>query len=328
MTGAERFDHYVERVLYGDDGFYRSGRGVAGRRGDFITSPEVGPLFGAVLARWLDEVWDELGRPDPFVVVDAGTGPGTLLRSLVMAEPECGSVWQLHGVDVAFDDVRHGDGFSIGPTMPADLDGAVVIANELFDNVPFRWVEHTDGGMFEVFVDEGTRVLRPIDEPMPDVIAALQPGHSAPWLAAAAGWVADVLESGAARVLAFDYGLATTTALADRGGWLRTYQGHGRGSDPFAFPGQLDITTDIAVDQLPAGAVVRSQAEFLAAHGIDDLVDEGRAAWELARAKPDLAAFKMRSRINEADALLDMSGLGSWLAMEWRSPDDAGAKRR
>ena len=47
---GERFDRYMERCLYGPDGFYATD-GSAGRRGgDFITCPEVGPLFGAVLA--------------------------------------------------------------------------------------------------------------------------------------------------------------------------------------------------------------------------------------------------------------------------------------
>ena len=48
--GAIRFDEFMRIALYGSHGFYTTG-GQAGRRGDFITSPEVGPLFGAVLAR-------------------------------------------------------------------------------------------------------------------------------------------------------------------------------------------------------------------------------------------------------------------------------------
>ena len=56
---------------------------AAGRRGDFLTAPEVGPLYGAVLARAIDAWWIELGRPDPFVVVEAGAGPGTLARSVL-----------------------------------------------------------------------------------------------------------------------------------------------------------------------------------------------------------------------------------------------------
>ena len=79
----------MEAALYDpEDGFYASG-GSAGRRGDFLTAPEVGPLYGAVLARALDTWWAELGRPDPFVVVEAGAGPGTLARSVLAAAPAC-----------------------------------------------------------------------------------------------------------------------------------------------------------------------------------------------------------------------------------------------
>jgi SAM-dependent MidA family methyltransferase len=65
--GAVRFDAFMNMALYGPEGFYNSG-GRAGRRGDFITSPEVGPLFGAVLARALDAWWVEMGSPDDFRV--------------------------------------------------------------------------------------------------------------------------------------------------------------------------------------------------------------------------------------------------------------------
>ena len=86
--GPLPFDQYLELVLYDDEvGFYQQG-GSAGRaRGDFVTSPEVGPLFGQVVARALDGWWSELGRPDPFVVVDAGAGPGPLAVAVAAAEP-------------------------------------------------------------------------------------------------------------------------------------------------------------------------------------------------------------------------------------------------
>jgi SAM-dependent MidA family methyltransferase len=89
-----RFDEFMRIALYGEHGFYAGSDdgvrgGHAGRRGDFLTAPEVGPLFGAVLARALDHRWVELGRPDPFTVVDVGAGPGTLARGIVAAGPQC-----------------------------------------------------------------------------------------------------------------------------------------------------------------------------------------------------------------------------------------------
>ncbi|MGZ7007027.1 MAG: SAM-dependent methyltransferase, partial [Ilumatobacteraceae bacterium] len=85
--GALRFDEFMRIALYGDHGFYTTG-GQAGRRGDFITSPEVGPLFGAVLARWIDAEWHLLGEPDDFTIVECGAGPGTLARSVLAVSPQ------------------------------------------------------------------------------------------------------------------------------------------------------------------------------------------------------------------------------------------------
>jgi hypothetical protein len=63
--------------------------------------------------------------------------------------------------------------------------------------------------------------------------------------------------------------------------------------------------------------VVSAQAEFLRRHSIDALVAEGRAEWQRAAAHPDLAAMTMRSRVREAEALLDPSGLGGFSVLEW-----------
>src|SRR3954469_12037232 len=87
--GPIGFDEFQAQALYAPElGFYTRGGG-AGRRRDFLTSPEVGPLFGAVLANALDTWWDELGQPGRFPVVDAGAGPGTLARSILASEARC-----------------------------------------------------------------------------------------------------------------------------------------------------------------------------------------------------------------------------------------------
>ena len=88
-SGPIRFDEFMELALYHPDhGFYARGRGV-GRGADFLTSPSVGPLFGAVIARAVDDWWDELGNPDPFTLVEAAAGDGSLARDVLRAEPRC-----------------------------------------------------------------------------------------------------------------------------------------------------------------------------------------------------------------------------------------------
>ena len=92
--GPLRYCDVVESALYGPGGFYTEGSG-AGHRRDFVTSPEVGTLFGSVVASALDTWWDELGRPDPFVVADCGAGPGTLAVTILAAQPSCSAALRL-----------------------------------------------------------------------------------------------------------------------------------------------------------------------------------------------------------------------------------------
>ena len=88
LNGAMPFSRFMELALYHPSlGFYASGG--AGRRKDFITSPETGPLFGKLIANALDKWWKELGNPDPFYFIEAGAGPGTLARSVLKAQPDC-----------------------------------------------------------------------------------------------------------------------------------------------------------------------------------------------------------------------------------------------
>ena len=184
----------MERALYGPDGFYTRG-GQAGRRGDFLTSPEVGPLFGAVLARFLDAEWERLGRPAPFTVVDAGAGPGTLARSIVAAAPECRAVLRYIAVEVAEVQRRdHPPGVESRADVPADPFVGVVIANELLDNLPFRLAVF-DGAWREAFVDRDddgtlTEVLSAPFDPLPAVLPATAPlGARAPLVDAACSWL-------------------------------------------------------------------------------------------------------------------------------------------
>jgi SAM-dependent MidA family methyltransferase len=339
------FSAFMEAALYDEErGFYATG-GQAGRRGDFLTSPEVGPLFGAVVAQALDQWWDELGQPSPFVVVEAGAGPGTLARSIYAAKPRCRPVLRFTMVErSAAQRAKHpvGAGLDSAPTMP-DRGIHVVVANELLDNLPFDLLVY-DEGWYEAWVSRESdggyvEVLRPAtdlpgalvgDERVQRVDGSGDPsrpgpvpvphGGRAPRQTQAADWVRDVLDrlQAGGRVVAFDY-YSTTEAMAMRPwrDWLRTYRAHHRGGHYLAQPGEQDITSEVALDQLPMPARVVSQALWLTEHGIDDLVAAGRAIWEERAAIGDLAALKARSRIREADALLDPLGLGGFTVAEW-----------
>ena len=326
--GPIPFAAFMEAALYDPEGgFYATG-GQAGRRGGhFLTSPEVGPLFGAVLARALDGWWEELGRPSPFTVVDAGAGPGTLARAVLAAEPavlragalryvmsERSSAQRAAHVDIPTD--------STSNRWPRAFEG-VVVANELLDNLPFRLAVF-DGGWQEAFVDVApdgglVEVLRSFTELPPCLPPDAPHGARAPVQDEAAAWVrAAVGAVIRGRVVVIDYARTTSemAALPWRE-WLRTYRRHERGGHYLADPGTQDVTVDVALDQLPRPSAVTTQAEFLVHHGLDELVEEGRRRWQAGAAAPDLAALAGRSRIQEAEALSDPNGLGGFTVAQW-----------
>ena len=339
---------YVEACLYdADGGFYmRPGGGRAGgRSGHFLTAPEVGPLFGAVLARALDAWWAELGEPDPFMVIDWGAGPGTLARSVLAAEPCCMAAGALQLVLVELSPAQralHPDhpvvasAAQMGDALPDGTPAGVVVANELLDNLPFDVARRSADGWEElrVTVDDvsGGRFSLVAMPASPDLVAGLPQvatGAPVPVQRAARRWVAEARRLlGAGRIVAFDYG-AETPVLAGRAslsddpeaglGWLRTHRDHDDGSWWLADPGSCDITADVALDQVQTDcrAEVCTQADFLRTHGIDELVVEGRASWNERASVGDLAALRARSRTREAEALLDPAGMGSFNVLVW-----------
>jgi SAM-dependent MidA family methyltransferase len=252
--GPVPFSEVVELALYDEaHGFYASG-GAAGRRGDFITSPEVGPLFGAVVARALDTWWHDAGEPDPYVVVEAGAGAGTLAVAVLAAAPACAPALRYvlversdvlrerhrdhlsletpafafapdHRDDVELDDDVRREDLPTGPIVVslADLpilDGPViVVANELLDNLTFDLLERRDGRWHEVRVG--------VSADGAQLVEALVPADEPPPLDAPEGaripvqggadrWVRDALALArpGGRVVAFDYASTTPTLAA------------------------------------------------------------------------------------------------------------------
>lgn len=332
---------YVDAALYDErEGFYQTG-GRAGRRGDFLTAPEVGPLFGAVMARAVDIWWRDLGCPEQFPVFEWGAGPGTLARSVVAAHPEAlrrgALAW--HAIErSAAQRAQHPEHPSVvsaatGPAEPAPV--GVVLANELLDNLGFDLYERRGGHWCELRIREGSDwgEFATVPVPVPESSAVVEElntlvgahgpeGVQVVRQTAARDWLTEALGSlHAGRVVVFDYG-GTTAELAARGSWLRTHSGHGAG-DPNRWlrdPGTCDITVDVATDQLELVRRAdsnRTQAEFLRAHGIDELVAEGKHRWQESAHVGDLSALRARSRVSEAEALCDPSGMGAFRVLEW-----------
>jgi SAM-dependent MidA family methyltransferase len=367
--GPRPLERVLEIALYDPaGGFYETGGRSGARLGDFLTSPEVGPLFGAVVSRALDGWWRDMGSPDPFVVVDAGAGPGSLCRAVLAAGPDCAPALRyvlversaaqrrLHAQTLRLEDPA----LAFAPVdpdteapVPEAVQGpicvslaelprvkgpAVVLANELLDNLPFGLAQRDAGGWWEVRVDLGeergpapparfVQRLVPLDSERADLLDRLVPGATegvrVPRQDAARAWLRDALAVAGprGRVVVIDYA-ATTAELAGRpqDQWVRTYRGHRHGAGLLEALGEQDVTCEVAIDQLATvkrPVVDRSQADWLRAWGIDELVTQGRAEWSERAHVGDLAALRARSRVGESDALLDPAGLGRFRVLEW-----------
>jgi SAM-dependent MidA family methyltransferase len=187
--GPLPFDRFVDIALYDPEGFFGAGRGPGRAGRDFVTSPEIGSLFGALVARALDEWWSALDRPDPYVVVDAGAGTGRLARDVLRVGPACAPALRYLLVErsaalrahqrehlriepadealgpfvLGVDDERRpvpGSGPVVAALddLPAlELTG-VVVANELLDNLPFGVAQRAGDHWEEVLVGVDDRV--------------------------------------------------------------------------------------------------------------------------------------------------------------------------
>lgn len=188
--GPMTFERFMELVLYDPlDGYYATRADRPTRQGDFLTAPELHPIFGHVLSRQLGEMWERLGRPAGFTVREYGAGAGTLMLTVMAGLAVDGS--PLHHV-LRYEPVEASprglaelverwaaagladrivtDGpAGLGPRGEPPASGGfgrltgVVIANEFLDALPVHRVARRGAELLELYVvaaDSGADALR------------------------------------------------------------------------------------------------------------------------------------------------------------------------
>ena len=320
------FARYMDRALYEPEfGFYRSPADRPTDAGDFLTAPETHPIFGWTVARRIEAMWQDLGRPRPFDLIEYGAGSGSLglsvldgfrrhgstdLMSSIRYEPIESNPHRLDDLHRRFDQAGFADRLlerpaslntpasagSSEPSGPTDSAEAVpvngvILANEFLDALPVNRVVVRDGELRELFVawrDERGSFAEVADEASTPELAArltedgvvLAEGQTAeiclglgPWLDGAARRLAR------GYLLAIDYGYAAAELYGPHrlAGTLLGYRGHRVEENPFAAPGEVDLTAHVdftAVERLAAGHGFRrvaftTQSEFLIASGLE-----------------------------------------------------------
>ncbi len=265
---------YVELALYHPDyGYYATAERRSGRAGDFITSVDVGPVFGELLGVQIAEMLEAV-RGSVVALVEAGAGDGRLSRDILdrleRASPQQYAAARLHLVErSATARARHAATLgrhavrlaTSGPTLPRGVRG-VIVANELLDALPPHLVVMRHGGLREVAIGLRGSALAPIEvDPTTPAIAQylrqvgarLRPGQYAEVNLAAAEWIrqaASALEEGF--LLLLDYGHEASELYGDRhpAGTLTTFKRHAvedraGGSGWLREPGERDITSHV-----------------------------------------------------------------------------------
>lgn len=324
-NGPMPFERFMDTALYDPDGFFGGGTLRSQKFGDFLTSPEVSPLFGETLARYVDHVRQEIG--EPFRLVEAAAGSGSLLRPLLATiDVEALAVETSPAAREALTGL-----VEAVPDLPETIRG-VLVANELLDNLPTALAQMTGSGWRERWVGLDGEDLAFVDaEPRDEVIDWLGryagPVADGGWVEvqlAARTWVADAIERlEAGSLLLIDYGDTADGLLPRRkDGTLRTYRAHHLGPHPLDEPGDTDITADVnftaLMDLHPSATLVR-QDDFLGELGLRDRLGELRKAeLEAVRSGDDLRRLRLRTLKTEAETLLHPRGLGDFRVLEVR----------
>ncbi|MCW5610194.1 MAG: SAM-dependent methyltransferase [Rubrivivax sp.] len=307
------FDRFMAIALYEPGlGYYtRDARqfGVLPSSGsDFVTAPELSPLFGAALARQLAQALDATGTDELF---EFGAGSGALAAQLLDAlgdRVRRYAIVDLSGTLRARQAerlARFGDRVRWLDAWPARIEG-VVVGNEVLDAMPVQLLHFDGTGWQERGVASAGDGFAWQDRP-----TALRPPHAGPF---EPGTVTEIhpqaeafvrtLAARLARGAAFfvDYGFPEAEYYHPQrsGGTLMCHRGHQADADPLADAGEKDITAHVnfsavALAGQDAGLQVlgyTSQAHFLLNCGIAELLQDASLA-ERAAAQKLLAEHEM-----------------------------------
>lgn len=272
--GRITFAEYMRACLYEPGlGYYTSPGRKVGAAGDFYTSINVHQLFGRLIAREIGRMWDAMGAPSQFDIVEAGAGNARLARDildtiaeinhalydclsyrLIEAEPS------LQGIQR---DMLGGHGEKAAWSAPAELGkgglsfSGCLLSNELIDSFPVHLVEMTRDGLREVYVSAaGDAFAETLDSPSTPGLEEylkrlgieLFAGQRAEINLEACRWLADVARSLARGfVMTIDYGYPAAELYAPlrKSGTLLCYYRHMVEENPYIRVGRQDMTAHV-----------------------------------------------------------------------------------
>ncbi|MDH4028618.1 MAG: SAM-dependent methyltransferase [Nitrospirota bacterium] len=308
--GPITFEAFMDMALYYPElGYYTSEDTTIGRHGDFYTSSHLHPVFGAMIARQLMEMWTLMGRPPVFTAVEVGAGAGYLCKDIFdyLNRPSQESAVFLQSLRYVIVEPfhhfekrqqkllnEHRERLAWVKSLN-DLSNVTgcVLSNELLDAFPVRLVEMEDE-LKEIYVNfDGKQFVEEkreissggITEYIDEFRIKLPQGCKTEINLQIREWLreaASVLSSGF--ILTIDYGYSTGEYYDSErtNGTLLCYHEHLFNENPFRNVGEQDITAHVNFSSLKKwgeGLGLKTigycpQGTFLTAAGIDEVITE------------------------------------------------------
>ncbi|BCK86376.1 hypothetical protein MIZ01_0131 [Sideroxyarcus emersonii] len=295
------FSRFMELALYAPGlGYYTAGARKFGAAGDFVTAPELSPLFGRTVARQLVEVM-QASKPH---ILELGAGSGKLALDILGELERLGELPASYSILEVSADLRERQQALLGKqlphladrvhwldTLPEQFSGAVV-GNEVLDALPVHLLHWSGQHILERGVTSQANrfgwVDRPADTPaLLDCVRKLKlpDDYLSEVSLAARGLVASLCERMDQGALLFiDYGFGASEYYhpqRTRGTLMCHYRHHSH-DDPFYLPGLQDITAHVDFTAVAEAAIdhgahflgYTSQAHFLFNNGIADYLGE------------------------------------------------------
>ncbi|MDP6454790.1 MAG: SAM-dependent methyltransferase [SAR202 cluster bacterium] len=320
VEGRITFADFMETALYHPEGGYYTTHKAIGASGAYFTSPAAHPAFGALLALQLERMWETLGAPDTFHVVEMGAGDGLMARDLANYAQHLRPAFR-QALEYLTTDRAKSDAAVTGIT-------GCVISNELVDAFPVHRFKIANGNLQEAYVtiNEIGELAEEFGQPSTPLIAErleklgrpLPDGFAGEVNLGISTWmenVSQILNRGF--VITIDYGLEADqlySPIRSRG-TLQTYFRHTDGSSPYQRIGRQDITahvdfTAVVVEGRTAGLaplVLFSQAEYLNELGMREI--------ETKISSMELDSYERDANLMALRELVKPGGLGGFLVL-------------
>lgn len=269
--GPVPFRWFMEQALYHPArGFYSSGRCVVGRRGDYFTNVSVGSLFGRLMRAQFAEIWELLGRPNEFMIVEQGAHEGDFARDTLdearAKSPEFFDALRyriiepfpiLQSRQEAKLEVFHEKLDWQKSLEEMERFTGVHFSNELIDAMPVHLIAAAKNGWQEKYVTStgehfdfaaGALSTSGLRKQLAKLPAPPSPNYETEVNLAAMDWI-EMLSAKLERgfVLAVDYGHAREEFFAPERttGTLQSFASHRLIPSPLLDPGQIDITAHV-----------------------------------------------------------------------------------